>query len=40
MDKNNSDNITENIKIKFTKIKQTRNRIKEKFINIQKVQMT
>lgn len=38
MDKNNSDNITENIKIKFTKIKQTRNRIKEKFINIQKVQ--
>ena len=38
MDKNNSDNITENIKIKFTKIKQTRNRIKDKFVNIQKVQ--
>ena len=38
MDKNNSDNITENIKIKFTKIKQTRNKIKDKFINIQKVQ--
>ena len=38
MDKNNSDNITENIKIKFTKIKQTRNKIKEKFVNIQKVQ--
>ena len=30
--------VPENIKIKFTKIKQTRNRIKEKFINIQKVQ--
>ena len=38
MDKNNSDNITENIKIKFTKIKQTRNKIKEKFVSIQKVQ--
>ena len=38
MDKNNSENITENIKIKFTKIKQTRNKIKDKFVNIQKVQ--
>ncbi|MBI96608.1 hypothetical protein CL656_05630 [bacterium] len=37
MDKNNSENITENIKIKFTKIKQIRNKIKEKFICIQKV---
>ena len=37
MDKNNF-NITENIKIEFTKIKQTRNKIKDKFIQIQKVQ--
>lgn len=37
MDKNISRNITENIKVKFTKIKEKRNKIKDKFIQIQKM---
>ena len=37
MDKNKSLNITENIKIKFTKIKSMRNHIKDKFSHIQKI---
>ena len=37
MDKNNSTNITENIKVKFTKIKSMRNRIKDKFAHIQTI---
>lgn len=37
MDKNISRNITENIKVKFTKIKEKRNKIKDKFLQIQKI---
>ena len=37
MDKNFSDNITENVKIKFTKIKDKRNKIKDKFKKLQQV---
>lgn len=37
MDKNNSINTTENIRIKFTKIKSVRNHIKDKFGHIQKI---
>ena len=37
MDKNNSTTITENIKVKFTKIKSMRNHIKDKFSHIQTI---